>query len=106
MSTSESLPRVGLQDIFACGRAAGVNGTTSSSSTSRTPGGYPVDPSAVDEGLLSLTDEQMAKARTYAYLAADALMLTDAPLLYTPGQLALAACRSGFSKVGRGERLA
>ncbi|GAB4818784.1 hypothetical protein N2152v2_005830 [Parachlorella kessleri] len=88
-----------LEDIAACRRAAGVNGMTGSS-TSRAPGGYPVDPSSVDEGLLPLTDEQMAKARTYAYLAADALMLTDAPLLYTPGQLALAACRSGFSKVG------
>lgn len=54
----------------------------------------------MDDALLSLSDEDTAKARAAAFAAADALMLTDAPLLYTPGQLALAACRSGFSKVG------
>lgn len=46
-----------------------------------------------------VTEQQMADARKAARAAADALMLTDAPLLFPPGQLALAAMRSGFSKV-------
>lgn len=37
--------------------------------------------------------------RRKAIVAADALMLTDAPLLFPPGQLALAALRSGVRSV-------
>lgn len=55
--------------------------------------------STFDEGLAGLTDEQLAKVKASAYAAADALMLTDAPLLRPPGQLALAAVRSAFNKV-------
>lgn len=56
----------------------------------------------LDPGMAALSAEQLDKARAGAYSAADALMLSDAPLLHTPGRLALAALRSGFSKV-RGE---
>ena len=57
----------------------------------------------LDPGMVALSGEQLDKARAGAYSAADALMLSDAPLLHTPGRLALAALRSGFSKV-RGRR--
>jgi hypothetical protein len=53
----------------------------------------------VDEGLLAMSDEALQAARVGAYAAADALLLTDAPLLFTHGQLALAAVRSACSKV-------
>lgn len=53
----------------------------------------------LDPGMPALAPEQLEKARSGAYSAADALMLSDAPLLHTPGRLALAALRSGFSKV-------
>ena len=46
-----------------------------------------------------LTEQQVADARRAARAAADALLLTDAPLLFPPGQLGLAAMRSGFNKV-------
>ena len=46
-----------------------------------------------------LTEQQMGGAKKAARAAADALMLTDASLLFPPGQLALAAMRSGFNKV-------
>ena len=46
-----------------------------------------------------VTAQQVADAKRAARAAADALMLTDAPLLFPPGQLALAAMRSGFNKV-------
>ncbi len=49
--------------------------------------------------LQDITEQQMANAKKAARAAADALMLTDAPLLFPPGQLALAAMRSGFNKV-------
>ena len=49
--------------------------------------------------LEEVTVQQMADAKKAARAAADALMLTDAPLLFPPGQLALAAMRSGFNKV-------
>ena len=51
--------------------------------------------------LQELTAQQLADARKAAQAAVDALMLTDAPLLFPPGQLALAAMRSGFNKVCR-----
>lgn len=47
-----------------------------------------------------LSEEARKRARDAAVAAADALQLTDAPLLYSPGQLALAALRSGFLKQG------
>eukprot|EP00887_Chlorella_sp_A99_P004352 scaffold15.g4352.t1 len=56
----------------------------------------PAEPSSLDEGLAGLAEEQLAKAKASAYAAADALMLSDAPLLRPPGQLALAALRSAF----------
>lgn len=53
----------------------------------------------LDEALLRLSGEQLARARGAAAAAADALLLTDAALLFPPGQLALAAMRAGFRKV-------
>ncbi len=53
----------------------------------------------LDPGMASLSEQQLGKARGVAYSAADALLLSDAPLLHAPGQLALAAVRSGFNKV-------
>lgn len=44
--------------------------------------------------------ERLAGIKAAAYEASDALMLTDAPLLYTPGQLALTATLAACSKVG------
>lgn len=55
----------------------------------------------LDPGMAGLADEQLDKVRAAAYSAADALMLSDAPLVHAPGRLALAALRSGFGKVGR-----
>ena len=54
---------------------------------------------ALDGSLRSLTDEQLARAQAAAGAAADSLMLTDAPLMFPPGQLALAAMRAAFRKV-------
>ena len=51
--------------------------------------------------LQDITEQQMRDAKKAARAAADVLMLTDAPLLFPPGQLALAAMRSGFNKVWR-----
>lgn len=53
----------------------------------------------LDAGMAGLSEEQVSKAKQAAMSAADALMMSDAPLLHTPGRLALAALRSGFSKV-------
>lgn len=53
----------------------------------------------LDEVLQELKGESLTKARTAAKAAVDALMLTDAPLVFPPGQLALAAMRSGCNKV-------
>ena len=49
--------------------------------------------------LSNLGTGQLQQAKASAYAAVDALMLTDAPLLHSPGQLALAATRSAFTKV-------
>ena len=46
-----------------------------------------------------VAEQQLSDARRAARAAADALLLTDAPLLFPPGQLGLAAMRSGFNKV-------
>ena len=53
----------------------------------------------LDGSLRSLAEEQLARARAAAGAAADSLMLTDAPLMFPPGQLALAAMRAAFRKV-------
>lgn len=54
-------------------------------------------PSALDASLISsLEPATRSRARGSATSAVDALMLSDAPLLHPPGQLALAALKSGF----------
>ena len=53
---------------------------------------------ALDGGLRALSAEQLAQARSAAGAAAESLMLTDAPLMFPPGQLALAAMRAAFRK--------
>ena len=50
-----------------------------------------------DDG--SSGEEYTKRVRAKALAAIDALMLTDAPLLYPPGQLALAALRSALKSV-------
>lgn len=52
--------------------------------------------SALDDALLSASEEDIQKAHQRAVRSAEAILLTDAPLLYPPGQLAVAAVRSGF----------
>lgn len=52
-----------------------------------------------DEALRRLDAAGISKARGAAQAALDALMLTDAPLLYSPSLVALAALRAGFRKV-------
>ena len=52
-----------------------------------------------DAGLASVTGERLERVRSAAAGAADALLLTDAPLLHPPGQLALAALRFSLRKV-------
>lgn len=46
-----------------------------------------------------VSPEQLQQARQHAMEAADVLLLTDAPLLFPPAQLALSALRSGLRKV-------
>jgi hypothetical protein len=43
--------------------------------------------------------KQLSQIRAKSLAAIDALMLTDAPLIFPPGQLALAALRSGMKTV-------
>lgn len=57
-------------------------------------------PGAVEPSLVGLQESTAQGAHKAALAAVDALMRTDAPLRFSPGQLALAALRSGFSKVG------
>lgn len=52
-----------------------------------------------NEALPQLDAVLLKKARGAAQAALDALMLTDAPLLYSPSSVALAALRAGFRKV-------
>ena len=51
-------------------------------------------------GLLAASDQLVDDACRAAYGALDALLLSDAPLLYGPAQLAAAALRSGFKTKG------
>lgn len=44
-------------------------------------------------------NDSLARIRAKSMAASDALMLTDAPLLFSPAQLALAALRSGVRSV-------
>ncbi|GFR44259.1 hypothetical protein Agub_g5461, partial [Astrephomene gubernaculifera] len=53
-----------------------------------------------DEALLSAPEPLVAEACRAAFGALDALMLSDAPLLFGPAQLAAAALRSGFKTKG------
>ena len=46
-----------------------------------------------------LPEEILKQAQAKAHGAVDVLMLTDAPLLFSPGQLALAALRSALKNV-------
>lgn len=55
----------------------------------------------LDAELQALSAGALKQARGAAHAAVDALMLSDAPLLFPPGQLALAAMRSGFNKARR-----
>ncbi|KAJ9512896.1 hypothetical protein QJQ45_029128, partial [Haematococcus lacustris] len=56
--------------------------------------------SLLDPDLLAASPETMAQCRAKATAAVDTLMLTDAPLLYPPGSIALAALRSGLRARG------
>ena len=60
---------------------------------------WKADAANADEALRKLDAAGMSKARGAAQAALDALMLTDAPLLYSPSLVALAALRAGFRKV-------
>jgi len=62
-------------------------------------GSWRADSSQADEALRKLDAAGINKARGAAQAALDALMLTDAPLLYSPSLVALAALRAGFRKV-------
>jgi len=70
-----------VQDLEACGSEPGAGG--------------------LEPKLAALAGEAggLARVRGAAVAATDALMLTDAPLLFPPGQLALAGLRSGVRKV-------
>lgn len=66
----------------------------------RTCTGYKAWQQHVGSGSQAALDaERWARIRTRAYETVDALMMTDAPLLYTPGQLALAATLGSCSEV-------
>jgi hypothetical protein len=54
---------------------------------------------ALDLPLLSAPSDTLSAAHAKARAAVDVLMLTDAPLMYPPGALAVAAVRSGFRSV-------
>lgn len=54
---------------------------------------------ALDPALLTAPSETLAAAHAKARAAVDVLMPTDAPLMYPPGALAVAALRSGFRSV-------
>lgn len=56
-------------------------------------------PGAVEQALLGLQESTAQAARAAALAAVDALLLTDAGLMFSPGQLALCAVRAGLSKV-------
>ena len=60
---------------------------------------WKADAGEAGEVLHRLDAAGISKARGAAQAALDALMLTDAPLLYSPSLLALAALRAGFRKV-------
>lgn len=53
----------------------------------------------LDAGLAAASASQVESAKGAAQGALAALLLSDAPLLYPPGQLALAALRSGCASV-------
>lgn len=57
------------------------------------------DKAQAGTALQQLDAAGVTKAQGAAHAAVEALMLTDAPLLYSPSLLALAALRAGFRKV-------
>lgn len=59
-------------------------------------GGYPL----LDESLAAAPEALLVEACRRGVSALDALLLSDAPLLYGPAQLAAAALRSGFKARG------
>lgn len=73
-----------MQDIASLAQA---QGNSSSSNGNSKAVGIPATP------------EQLRRAREHAMAAADALLLSDAPLLFPPAQLGLAAVRSGIRHV-------
>ena len=86
-----------IQEAAAAAEAAAGGGTSDDMA-----GAAEAEAAAgLDPGLAAAarSEEQLGRARAAANSAADALMLGDAPLLHSPGRLALAAMRSGFSKV-------
>lgn len=62
-------------------------------------GSWRADSSQTDAALSELDTAGINKARGAAQAALDALMLTDAPLMYSPSLIAMAALRAGFRKV-------
>ena len=82
------------QDVSSQGVVLGPYAAQAWQSGGRAPAAAPLD-----SGLRALSDKQLAQARSAAGAAADSLMLTDAPLIFPPGQLALAAMRAAFRKV-------
>eukprot|EP00878_Enallax_costatus_P025928 GHUV01027786.1.p1 GENE.GHUV01027786.1~~GHUV01027786.1.p1 ORF type:complete len:161 (-),score=60.63 GHUV01027786.1:401-883(-) len=53
----------------------------------------------LDAGLLNAQSETLTAAHSKARSSVDILVMTDAPLLFTPGLIAVAAMRSGFRGV-------
>lgn len=53
----------------------------------------------LDSGLLNASSETLTAAHAKARSSLDILVMTDAPLLFTPGVIAVAAMRSGFRGV-------
>ncbi len=82
------------QDVGSQGVVLGPYASQAWQSKEGAPAAVPLD-----GGLRALSDKQLAQARSAAAAAADSLMLTDAPLMFPPGQLALAAMRAAFRKV-------
>ncbi|GLC38473.1 hypothetical protein PLESTB_001729700 [Pleodorina starrii] len=82
--------------------AAGLPPPTASASapSPASPGSAAANLPSLDEPLLTAPLQLVDDASRAAYGALDALLLSDAPLLYGPAQLAAAALRSGFKTKG------
>lgn len=53
-----------------------------------------------DSFFSSFSSDQMRKVKEVAYRSLDSLHLSDAPLIFTPGQLGLCALRQGLQDIG------